>query len=89
MLENVYWPISALRAAVVPGWEDRCMAVTPISKFFGGNSRHLSLGGTEAVKLAADHIIVKTNNVFPEGLGERIGEGEYKIPFAYCALAAG
>lgn len=87
--ENVFWPISALRAAVKPGWEDKAMSTTPISAFFGKNSRHVAIGNAEAVNLSANEVVVKSMKALPEGLGEAVGENMYKIPFAYAAVATG
>ena len=65
------------------------MATTPISNFFGSKSRHIALGNTEAVSLAANEVIVKSARALPEGLGELVGDNTYKIPFAYAAVATG
>ncbi|KAK4701801.1 apoptosis-inducing factor 2, partial [Phenoliferia sp. Uapishka_3] len=42
-----FWPIASLRAAVVPGWEDK--TTLSVDGIFGKGSRHVVLGGTKVV----------------------------------------
>ncbi|GAA5894439.1 hypothetical protein JCM6882_004822 [Rhodosporidiobolus microsporus] len=72
-----YWPIAGLRAAVVPGWEDRVTA--PLTNIFPAGSRHILIGGTTVVELK-DHSVV---------LNKPHSEFGTEVPFDYAILATG
>ncbi|KZO96629.1 FAD/NAD(P)-binding domain-containing protein [Calocera viscosa TUFC12733] len=77
--DALFYPIAALRAAVIPGWEERIH--TPFSDFFGKGSRHIALPGTTVTELKEHSVIV--NKEHPEfGLG-------VEIPYEYCIIATG
>lgn len=71
------------------GWENKAQSTTPLNKFFPSGSRHIVLSETEATSLSTDSITVKTSHPIPEGLGESLGNGEYRIPFVTAAIATG
>ncbi|BGP57138.1 hypothetical protein JCM8202v2_004778 [Rhodotorula sphaerocarpa] len=69
-----YWPIASLRAAVVPGWEDKPVAaVDPILP----PSRHLLLKGATVVELKEHSIVIDRPH-------EELGA---EISFEFCILA--
>jgi NADH dehydrogenase FAD-containing subunit len=47
--EYAYFPVASIRAATVPGWENK--ATGDARKFFAGGSRHLVLPGTKVLKI--------------------------------------
>ncbi|PWN50753.1 FAD/NAD(P)-binding domain-containing protein [Violaceomyces palustris] len=52
--EVAFYPTSALRAAVVPGFEKQTIA--PLASVFPPNSRHIVLGGTRVIGLGQNHV---------------------------------
>ncbi|BGP42274.1 hypothetical protein JCM10449v2_006279 [Rhodotorula kratochvilovae] len=72
-----YWPIAALRAAVVPGWEDK--PVAPVDAVFPASERSVLLKNTNVVELKEHSVVV--DKAHPE-LGK-------EIPFEFCILATG
>ncbi|KAM0749231.1 FAD/NAD(P)-binding domain-containing protein [Meredithblackwellia eburnea MCA 4105] len=56
-LSFAYNPIASLRAAVVPGWEDKITC--PLDHIFPSGSRHLLLTDHRAVKLEANRVILE------------------------------
>ncbi|BGP34101.1 hypothetical protein JCM10296v2_005916 [Rhodotorula toruloides] len=75
-----YWPPAALRAAVVPGWEDKPLA--SVDAAFPQDGRHVILKMTNVIELRENSVVV--DKAHPD-LGF---EGE-EIPFEYCVLAMG
>ncbi|KAM0750512.1 FAD/NAD(P)-binding domain-containing protein [Meredithblackwellia eburnea MCA 4105] len=77
--ENEYgfWPIGSLRAAVVPGWEDKTTA--PVAKIFGKGSRHIVIGSNKVVGLTGSS--AKLESEHPE-----FG---FEVPFDYAVIATG
>ncbi|CAD6924487.1 unnamed protein product [Tilletia laevis] len=76
--EQVFYPVAALRAAVVPGWEDKVFF--PLNSFFGPSdkTRHIVRSGTRVVEISNTDVLVKTLS----------GEEE-RISFEYAILATG
>jgi len=72
---TAYWPVSALRAAVVPGWEDK--PVASVEQAFPQSKGNVLLTGTQVVELREHSIVV--DKPHPE-LGS-------EIAFDYCVLA--
>lgn len=54
-----YYAIAGLRAAVVPGWEDKIFK--PLQEFFGSTTRHQIMTNTKVVKLNAQSVTIQTN----------------------------
>ncbi|KAJ8293039.1 Apoptosis-inducing factor 2 [Rhodotorula toruloides] len=79
-LNEGYWPPAALRAAVVPGWEDKPLAT--VDAAFPQDDRHVMLKMTNVVELRKNSVVI--DKAHPD-LGF---EGE-EIPFEYCVLAMG
>ncbi|GAA5874585.1 hypothetical protein JCM1840_002237 [Sporobolomyces johnsonii] len=75
-----YWPIAALRAAVVPGWEDK--PVAPLTNIFPAGSRHVILEGTSVVELRKNSVVI--DKAHPE-----LGFEGSEIKFDKCILATG
>ncbi|GAA5899565.1 hypothetical protein JCM5296_006946 [Sporobolomyces johnsonii] len=75
-----YWQIAALRAAVVPGWEDKLVA--PLTNIFSTGSRHVILEGTSVVELRKNSVVV--DKAHPE-----LGFEETEIEFDKCIIATG
>jgi len=72
------WPISALRAAVVPGWEKRVtLPITPSNSLPKG-SDHVILAPNKVVELREDCLVL-----------EKEFEGKRELPFFRCVLAMG
>ncbi|KZT51755.1 FAD/NAD(P)-binding domain-containing protein [Calocera cornea HHB12733] len=77
--EALFYPIAALRAAVVPGWEEKIH--TPFANLFSKGSRHIAVPGTTVLELKEHAVIV--DKAHPElGLGA-------EIPYEYCIIATG
>ncbi|KAL7416583.1 hypothetical protein BDY24DRAFT_412755 [Mrakia frigida] len=55
--EFAFWPISALRAAVVPGWEEK--SFKSLQGFFPKGSRHVMLSKTRVVELGNGFVTVE------------------------------
>ncbi|GAA5991724.1 hypothetical protein JCM10908_001112 [Rhodotorula pacifica] len=72
-----YWPIASLRAAVVPGWEDK--PVASVDPVIPRGTRHILLKGTSVIELKEHSVIV---NKAHADLGS-------EIPFEYCIVATG
>ncbi|GAA5867802.1 hypothetical protein JCM3774_005858 [Rhodotorula dairenensis] len=72
-----FWPIASLRAAVVPGWEDK--PVASVDPVVPRGSRHVLLKRTSGVELREHSVVI--DQPHPE-LGT-------EIPFEYCILATG
>lgn len=62
-----FYPIAALRAAVVDGWENKVFA--ELKGFFASDSRHVMLSETRVVKLGDGFVETNRPN---EGFGTRI-----------------
>ncbi|GAA5899569.1 hypothetical protein JCM5296_006947 [Sporobolomyces johnsonii] len=75
-----YWPIAALRAAVVPGWEDK--PVAPLTNIFPTGSRHVILEGTSVVELRKNSVVI--DKAHPE-----LGFEGSEIEFDKCIIATG
>ncbi|CEQ40677.1 SPOSA6832_02334, partial [Sporobolomyces salmonicolor] len=75
-----YWPIAALRAAVVPGWEDKPIA--RLTNIFPKGSRHVILEGTSVVELRKNSVVV--DKAHPE-----LGFDGTEIEFDKCIIATG
>lgn len=75
-LNFAYHPISSLRGAVIPGFEENNFA--SLDNFFDKGSRHVVLSGTEVTKLDEDSVTIS-----------REFEGSSSIPFVYACLALG
>lgn len=70
-----FFPIGSLRAAVVPGWEDKVTA--PLDRLFPKGSRHIVLSKTKVVEIGLDYVVVDT-----------VHEGfTTKISFEYMIVA--
>jgi hypothetical protein len=65
-----YFPIAALRGAVVPGWENKITAPLTTASVFGDNSPHKVIAPNKVVELRIDSIIL-----------EKEFEGQTEIPF--------
>ncbi|KAL9939734.1 hypothetical protein V8E36_001551 [Tilletia maclaganii] len=76
--EEAYYPIAALRAAVVPGYEKNVFE--PLKTFFGqpDKTRHIVRAGTRVTEITNTDVAVKALS----------GEEE-RIPFEYAILATG
>ncbi|GAA5922185.1 hypothetical protein JCM3775_003520 [Rhodotorula graminis] len=74
---TAYWPVSALRAAIVSGWEDK--PVASVEHAFPHGKRHVLVTGTQVVELREHSVLV--DKPHPE-LG-------CEIAFDYCILATG
>jgi len=76
--EEAYYPIAALRAAVVPGYEKNVFE--PLKTFFGqpDKTRHIVRAGTRVTEITNMDVAVKALS----------GEEE-RIPFEYAILATG
>ncbi|ORY85351.1 hypothetical protein BCR35DRAFT_53716 [Leucosporidium creatinivorum] len=72
-----YNPPASLRAATVPGWEDK--VTVPLTAVFPKDSRHVVLGGVKVVQLGAESIKLEKA---VEGFGS-------EIPFEYAVIATG
>ncbi|KWU45876.1 FAD/NAD(P)-binding domain-containing protein [Rhodotorula sp. JG-1b] len=72
-----YWPIASLRAAVVPGWEDK--PVASVDPLVPRGTQHILLKGTSVVELKEHSVVIDKSH--PE-LGT-------EIPFEYCIVATG
>jgi len=77
--EDLFFPIAALRAAVVPGWEERIH--TSFANVFGKGSRHVALPGTTVTEINERSVVVNKEH-------KELGLGS-EIPFEYCILATG
>ncbi|GAA5874581.1 hypothetical protein JCM1840_002236 [Sporobolomyces johnsonii] len=75
-----YWQIAALRAAVVPKWEDKLVA--PLTNIFSTGSRHVILEGTSVVELRKNSVVV--DKAHPE-----LGFEGTEIEFDKCIIATG
>ncbi|KAG2171841.1 hypothetical protein INT43_008221 [Umbelopsis isabellina] len=78
--EYAFNPVPALRAAVVPGWEDKVMIKT--DKLFPANSAHKTLVGATVTK-------IDQNSVILDREVELDGKATSSIPFSYLAVATG
>ncbi|BGP26567.1 hypothetical protein JCM10295v2_005520 [Rhodotorula toruloides] len=68
-----YWPPAALRAAVVPGWDDKALA--SVDAAFPQDSRHVMLRQTDVVELLKYSVVVDKPH-------EELGfEGGSKYPY--------
>ncbi|KAL7410791.1 hypothetical protein BDY24DRAFT_398479 [Mrakia frigida] len=74
-----FWPISGLRAAVVPGWEDK--SFKSLAGFFPASSRHVLLSKTKVVELGKGFLKVDVAN-------SELGFSE-EIAFDIAVLALG
>ncbi|GAA5823293.1 hypothetical protein JCM11251_007555 [Rhodosporidiobolus azoricus] len=72
-----YWPIAGLRAAVVPGWEDKVVA--PLTNIFPCDSRHVLIRGTTVTELNEHSVVL--DKPHPEFGNE--------VEFDYAILATG
>ncbi|GAA6029089.1 hypothetical protein JCM8097_001588 [Rhodosporidiobolus ruineniae] len=72
-----YWPIAALRAVVVPGWETKPVAA--VDKILPAGSRHVLITGTSVVELKEHSVVL--DKAHPQLGGE--------IAFDYAILATG
>ncbi|GAA6005150.1 NAD(P)/FAD-dependent oxidoreductase [Rhodotorula paludigena] len=72
-----YWPIAALRGAVVPGWEDKPIAST--DNAFPKGGQHVLIEPATVVELRRNSIV----------LDEAAAGFDAEIPFEYCVLATG
>ncbi|GAA6063296.1 hypothetical protein JCM10212_001415 [Sporobolomyces blumeae] len=72
-----YWPVAALRAAVVPGYERNTLA--PLDRLLPDGSRHVIIQGSSVEQLK-DHTVV-LDKAHPEFGAE--------IEFDYCIVATG
>ncbi|KAK8865785.1 hypothetical protein IAR55_000932 [Kwoniella newhampshirensis] len=77
-LDYSFWPIAALRAAVVPGWERK--VVVPLSEetVFPAGSFHKVLAPNKVVELKESSVVL-----------EKPFEGSAEVPFFKCILATG
>lgn len=76
-----YWPIGGLRAAVVPGWEDKI--AVPFKGLTDGKKGNLVLGGSEVVHLDLEGKVA----VLDEARQEL--DGSKEIHFDYVIIATG
>lgn len=65
-----YFPIAALRGAVVPGWENKITAPLTTESVFGEKSPHRVIAPNKVVELKKDSIVL-----------EKEFEGQTEIPF--------
>ncbi|WVQ85451.1 hypothetical protein IAT38_007616 [Cryptococcus sp. DSM 104549] len=77
-LDFAYFPIAALRAAVVPGWEDRISAPLTTEHVFPAGSPHKVIAPNKVVELRANSVVL-----------ERPFEGSTEVPFFRCVVATG
>ncbi|KIJ27218.1 hypothetical protein M422DRAFT_55159 [Sphaerobolus stellatus SS14] len=75
-----YWGVGSLRAAVIPGWEEK--VIMSLNNVCPEDESHKVLAATPVVSLSERTIEI--DRTFPEpGLHERF------IPFDFCVLATG
>lgn len=72
-----YYPVVSLRAATVPGWENKVTA--SVSAVFPVGSRHVVLGGTKALKLSANSVTIDVEH---QGFTK-------EIPFEFALICTG
>ncbi|GAA5894441.1 hypothetical protein JCM6882_004823 [Rhodosporidiobolus microsporus] len=77
---EAYWPIASLRAAVVPGWEEKVVA--PVDKVLPSGSRHVLLERTSVVELRVNSATL--DNAHPEK-----GFEGTEVEFEFCIIATG
>ncbi|GAA6049241.1 hypothetical protein JCM3770_005901 [Rhodotorula araucariae] len=72
-----YWPVASLRAAVIPGWEDK--PVAPVDAALPAKENIVLLKNTQVVEL-------KEHSVVVDKAHSELGT---EIPFEFCILATG
>ncbi|WRT63953.1 uncharacterized protein IL334_000880 [Kwoniella shivajii] len=77
-LDYAFWPIAALRAAVVPGWEKKITAPLSQETVFPSGSIHRVVAPNKVLDLKANSVVLE--NPF---------EGSNEVPFFKCILATG
>ncbi|WWC58500.1 uncharacterized protein I303_101043 [Kwoniella dejecticola CBS 10117] len=73
-----WWPITILRAVVVPGWEDKVSIPLTTERVFKKGSPHQVIAPNKVLQLKADSVIL-----------EKPFEGSTEIPFFRCVIATG
>lgn len=89
-----FFPIAALRAAVLPGWEEKAIHdLTTASVFGERNTRHVVLSSTRVVGINPEAVIVESDDDVGEFLSEaQQEEGEenrWRIEVDKAVLAVG
>ncbi|WWC66586.1 uncharacterized protein I206_100489 [Kwoniella pini CBS 10737] len=77
-LDYAFWPIAALRAAVVPGWEKKVTAPLTQDTVFPAGSIHRLIAPNKVVELKENSVVL-----------EKPFEGSNEVPFFKCILATG
>ncbi|EIW72649.1 hypothetical protein M231_06549 [Tremella mesenterica] len=77
-LEFSYWPISGLRAAVVPGWEKKVLRPLTQDTVFQKDSPHRMVPGNKVIELKKGSVIL-----------EKPFEGSTELSFFKCIIATG
>ncbi|WWC58498.1 uncharacterized protein I303_101041 [Kwoniella dejecticola CBS 10117] len=77
-LDYSFWPIAALRAAVVPGWEEKIVLPLNTATVFPEGSIHQVIAPNKVVQLRPNSVILE--NPF---------EGSKEVPFFRAVLATG
>lgn len=73
-----YYPVGALRGAVVPGWEDKITVPLTTATVFGKSSPHQVVAPNKVVELKEGSLVL-----------EKEFEGSHELPFFKCVLAIG
>ncbi|ODO07301.1 hypothetical protein L198_00880 [Cryptococcus wingfieldii CBS 7118] len=77
-LEYSVWPLAALRAAVVPGWEDKITAPLRDTTVFAAGSQHKVIAPNRVVELREQSVVLE----YPF-------ESSVEVPFFRCVIATG
>ncbi|KAK8865763.1 hypothetical protein IAR55_000910 [Kwoniella newhampshirensis] len=77
-LEFSFFPIASLRAAVVPGWEEKITVPLTTDRVFPKGSKHQVIAPNKVLELRENSIIL-----------EHPFEGSAEVPFFKCVLATG
>nr|XP_019049087.1 hypothetical protein I302_02868 [Kwoniella bestiolae CBS 10118]OCF28017.1 hypothetical protein I302_02868 [Kwoniella bestiolae CBS 10118] len=73
-----WWPITILRAVVVPGWEDKITIPLSTERVFKADSPHRVIAGNKVLELREGSVVL-----------ERPFEGSEEVPFFRCVIATG
>lgn len=85
-----YWSIGALRASVLPGFEEKVVHdLTPTTVFGSASTRHILLSSTRVVDIQPDYVVVDKDvtSTLPES--ELVEGGKSKIRVDKAVLAVG